>query len=159
MLAVRYGFSGRNVKILKASVLPVAPSKPLAKIFIVPAKDVPSNFLQLDEREMLTHVAAKAVRRSGNIQKTKKDYYVFAYYLDRLPADAEVQLRVSEAKDGIRGDPGNSVGLYYQGRRVAVQRATFALNGKHELFFKALYQPASEGQPSPQLAEVVSTHI
>ncbi|HJO73923.1 MAG TPA: hypothetical protein QGH84_01745 [Rhodospirillales bacterium] len=159
MLAVRYGFSGRNVKILKASVLPVAPSKPLAKIFIVPAKDVPSNFLQLDEREMLTHVAAKAVRRSGNIQKTKKDYYVFAYYLDRLPADAEVQLRVSEAKDGIRGDPGNSVGLYYQGRRVAVQRATFALNGKHELFFKALYQPASEGRPSPQLAEVVSTHI
>jgi hypothetical protein len=159
MLGVRYGFSGRNVKILKASVLPVAPSRPQAKIFIVPAKDVPSNFLRLDEREMLTHVAAKAVRRSGKIQKTPEDYYVFAYFVDRLPADAEVQLRVSETKDGIRGFPGNSVGLYYQGRRVAVQRATFALNAKQELFFKALYQPASKGRPSPQLAEVISTHI
>lgn len=165
LLGVHYTISERDVEIAEANVLPVAPARPEARLFIVPAEAFPGPVLDTvsDPLELLRQVSAKAVTgpAAGRVTRAPGDYTVFAFFLDRLPPDAEVQLRVSDVEDGIGGDPGNSVGLYYQGWRVAVLRARFAIDAGLELFLKAVYRPGS-GVPAedrkPRLAGVLSSH-
>lgn len=165
-LIADYGFTEENMVIGSASALTLAPPDPEVRLFIVPAEDVPDDVLDVEagELELLHHVAAHAVGVSGSAQPptTARDYYVFAFIVDRLPPDAQVQLRVSDTPEGIDGEAGNAVDVDFHGWRVAVLRGTFTLNSGPELFIKAVYTPGGDTPPeqrSPRLAAVFSSHL
>ncbi len=146
-LLVVYGFTELNVEIRRARIETVAPDVPEARLFVVPAADVPDSVLDAgaDQLALLEHVVANAVGGERPVPTTPEDYYVFAIMMDRLPADSDIRLRLGNAPDGVAGNDGNAVTVDYHGWRVAVLRGTFALGTGQEFFFKVVHRPGDDG--------------
>ncbi len=164
MLVADYGFSEKNLEIKNAAALTMAPPNPESRIFVVPAKDFPASLLDAGSGAvaLFRNVAERAIGvGGGSAPSTPEDYYVFAFVLDRLPADSQFRLQVSDQSTGLDGGAGNSVTTDFSGWRVAVLRGEFSLGSGPELFFKTVYTPGareSEGAPKARLAGVFSSH-
>ena len=155
---------GLEIKAAKVAILP--PPNPEVRLFIVPARDVPDSLFaaNVGQLDLLRHVAAKALTHEAakRLPKSPENLYVFAFFQDRLPPDAEVQLRVSETPEGIGGDPNLSATVDFDGWRVATMRAKFALNSGTEFFIKAIYRPGSPlpaAERTPRLVGSLSSHL
>jgi hypothetical protein len=89
-----------------------------------------------------------------------QEFEVQAFFLDRMPPDARVEIRLGTDAAGTAGF-GVGTSADFDGWRVAHMNGAFALNGPSEFFIKALVQP---GGPVPGfdrvpvLAGVVSSH-
>jgi hypothetical protein len=149
-----------DIIIHSADIRPVnAPIMPVCRLFFVPEKSISPAILKThDFTALLDHVVNKAVStdKSHAITRTMKNYYVFAFFMDRLDKDATVRLLVSDTADGAPGTSKPAQGFQDQGWHVTYTRAAFALDGKRETFFKALYTPGSSASTDRRSQEVTS---
>ena len=154
-LVLSFLISGDGLQVVSADLALMAAPNPRARLVITPAGlSANANFAGLlsaaAENEITPRTAASFLQ----------DFEVSAFFLDRLPPDAQVQIRLGADEDGPAGF-GVGASLDFDGWRVARMIGAFALNGPSEFFIKALVQP---GGPVPgfdrdaQVAGVISSH-
>lgn len=165
-LAADYGVAPRKIEVKSASAVTVAAESPLVRLSVVPATAFPDGVLspELDWPQLARVVADKALtpEAAKRLPLAPEDLYVFAFFQDRLPPDAEVQIRVSETPEGIAGDPSFSTTMDFDGWRVAAMRAKLALGTGTEFFFKAIYRPGSPlpaAERTPRPVAMLSSHL
>jgi len=136
-----------DITMYQADIRPInAPAMPVCKLFFVPAGNISQSILKTrDFTALLDHVVNNAVP-VGNprtITRTKRNYYVFAFFMDRLDKDATVNLVVSNTVEGSSGTSKHAAAFQDQGWHVTYTKAAFAFDGNRETFFKAVYTPGS----------------
>jgi hypothetical protein len=134
-----------------------APIMPVCRLFFVPEGNIsPSILKTIDFTALLDHVVNNAVSvgNPDTITRTMRRYYVFAFFMDRLDKDATVKLLVSENAEEVPGTSKHAEGFQDQGWHVTYTRAVFALDGKRETFFKALYTPGSSASSERRNHEI-----
>jgi hypothetical protein len=158
-----YGLAGDTIVIESTTVKPVEPARPRVALFFVPANKVPRN---IAKARPYTTVLEFAIKNAVDVQGTKKtdrtvkDYYVFAFFMERLAPDAKTGLLISDRPDGLSGHCKGITRFQQDGWHGAFIPATFAVDNTPERFFKALFQPGSytpEKQRQPKLVGVFTT--
>jgi hypothetical protein len=140
-ISARYRPSEKGIFVEQAAAVPFYPAVPQVKLFFVPASADPkaTRIHAFSHAELFAFVLKHAVKTPPG----RKDYYVFAFFLDRLADDAAVQLRVSEREGGMEGRTDGAYVLHFAGWPVVVMRGVFDLAAPQPLYFKALYKPGS----------------
>lgn len=118
-------------------------------VFVVPeeavSKEAVANFV--NNAQLLVFAADNAVPldRPDEIPSGPRNYYVFAFFMDRLAPDDVVELEVGDDPEGMSGEDSDTLILNHAGWRVAIVQAEFAID--EEIFFKAVYTPGSHAPP------------
>ncbi len=144
-VVTRFSFEGDTISVPFAEVAPIAPDRPTAHMAFVPASEVNRLNRNAALAPPLLRTVATAADRRGTGQPA--DYYAFSILLDRIPSDARVGLRTALEPTGIAGYPGTPTALDFEGWRVLVERATFALAASPAFHFKTVYQPTPDAPP------------
>lgn len=165
-LLAEYGAVTTGIEIKEATVITLPPSKPEVRLFVVPATAFLDGVFppELDWSQLARLVADKTLPldRPERLSKSPQSYYVVAFVMERLPPDAEFQLRVSETPEGIEGDHSFSVTKDFDGWRVATMRGKFTLNSETEFFIKAIYTPGiplPAAERTPRLVGSLSSYL
>ncbi|MBT3397081.1 MAG: hypothetical protein HN423_07870, partial [Alphaproteobacteria bacterium] len=147
--------TGEGIQVITADLVLIAPPTNRVRIVIAPAGVSPNaNF------SGLLNAAAENEVTPATADPFPQDFEIQGFFLDRMPPDAQVEIRLGT--DGT-STAGFGVGAVtdFDGWRVARMVGAFALNGPSEFFIKTLVQP---GGPvpgfdrDPVLAGVVSSH-
>jgi hypothetical protein len=161
-----YGFIGDKIFVTRVNVNPLYLPDPEVELYFVPAERIPRNLLRAHPGfiGLLDFVIANAIPldRPELLPKGVRDYYLFAFFMDRLAPDTRVDIRISTAPEVIPKQTANSTALHFDGWQVAVLRRQFALNSGPKLFFQALYRLGYSAPPNeraPRLAETFSSHV
>jgi peptidoglycan hydrolase-like protein with peptidoglycan-binding domain len=174
-----YKLTEKGISVNYADVKPIYPYRPEVRLFVVPGEKLSNKVLEKFSNNALTFdfVAKNAVPASHPelIPKGVRDYYVFAFFMDRLGPDDITDLIISRTREGMAGTkvdlktpeviPGTGAGdmhLDHNGWHMVVLRGEFSLTGP-EIFFKAIFQPGrKDTEPSlgePVLAGLFSTKL
>ncbi len=159
--SVGYTLARDRITVNLADVVPVYRRLPGVIVAFVPGTLV-SDFLIkkiTSSTELLSFALENAVPlgRPSEFPKGRKDYYVFAFFLDRLAPGDRVDLRLSERVQGLSGKSRGVHVVNDRGWRVAMVQARFTLGGEEAIFVKAIHLPA--GGSEPRLAGVFSTGL
>ncbi|MBL6948959.1 MAG: hypothetical protein ISR51_09825 [Rhodospirillales bacterium] len=165
-LAAEYGLAGKKIEITSAEAVTLPPPKPDVRLLIVLAANVSKTWfssnptrtglLQKVEEKALTPEAAR------NLPPGPRDFYVFAFFRDRLAPDAGIRLLVSPNPGGMDGKAGETTDLIFNGWHVPVMRGRGSLGSKEEWFVKAVYTPGHSSyvkDRTPRLVGVVSSNL
>ncbi len=157
--SVGYTVARDRITVTLADVVPVYRRIPGLIVAFVPGAVV-SDFLIkkiTSSTELLSFALENAVPlvRPAEFPKGRRDYYVFAFFLDRLAPGDRVDLRLSESAEGLSGKSRDVHVVNDQGWRVAMVQSRFTLGGETATFVKAIHLPA--GGSEPRLAGVFST--
>jgi peptidoglycan hydrolase-like protein with peptidoglycan-binding domain len=134
------------ITVHRTIVMPIDAPVPKISVYIVPAaRVIPAHLKTQPFTRLLEYMAAKAVSRikTPKVDRGEKDYYVFAFFMDRLAEDARVGLLISNQPGGITGQGRDTQTLQKNGWHMAYTPARCALDGTPETFFKVLYTPGS----------------
>jgi hypothetical protein len=158
-----YERAGDTIVIESTTVKAVEPGRPRVALFFVPANKVPRD---IAKTRLYTTILEFAIKNAVDVQGTKKtdrtvkDYYVFAFFMERLAPDAKTGLLISDRPDGLSGHCKGITRFQQDGWHGASIPATFAVDNSPERFFKVLFQPGSytpEKQRQPKLVGVFTT--
>lgn len=158
-----YGLGGDTIVVDSTIVKPVEPARPRVALFFVPANKVPRD---IAKAHPYTTVLEFVIKNAVDVQGTKKtdrtvkDYYVFAFFMERLAPDAKVGLLISDRPDGLSGHWKGITRFQQDGWHGAFIPATFAVDNSPERFFKVLFEPGSytpEKQRQPKVVGVFTT--
>ena len=159
-----YRFVGdTSIVIDNATVKPVEPIRPRVAVFMVPAHTVPPD---IGKAYPYTKVLEFVMKNAADVQGTKKtdrtlrDYYVFAFFMERLAPDAETGLLISNKPEGLSGQRKGIVRFQQDGWHGAFIPATFGIDKDPEVYFKVLFKPGSYTpikQRLPRLLGVYTT--
>ncbi len=137
-------FQDGSMVIDASTVEPVEAPVPATFVCFVPAEKVSRAVLSSGTfSKLFKHAMKNAVSRqqASKSDRSKKDYFVFSFFMDHLAEDAEVGLLISKEKEGISGNSKKTVTFQEHGWHVAYTRSSLALDGNHEIFFKVVYTP------------------
>ena len=142
---LRFSFEGDGIVVAAADVAPIAPERPTVHMAFVAATEIG----RLNRGAglgpaLLRSIAAAADRRGTGVPA---EYYAFAIVLDRASSEARVGLRTALEPAGVAGYPGMPTVLDFDGWRVLIERATFALAAHPAFHFKTIYQAAADASP------------
>lgn len=142
---LRFSFEGDGIVVAAADVAPIAPERPTVHMAFVAATELG----RLNRGAglgpaLLRSIAAAADRRGTGVPA---EYYAFAIVLDRASSEARVGLRTALEPAGVAGYPGMPTVLDFDGWRVLIERATFALAAHPAFHFKTIYQAAADASP------------
>jgi hypothetical protein len=155
-LETEYKLTSKNIMINKAEIRPIYPFRPELNLFIVPAEKVSEKDFDLFSNNALTlgFILNNCVPsgKPGQVPKGIRDYYVFAFYLDRLSPDDQTELRLSRTPDGMKGkkltfrEPDgiaktgyNEMHIDHSGWHVDISRCRISLTGE-KLYIKAIFK-------------------
>lgn len=162
----RYGLEGGDIHVTRARAATVFPPVPQVRLFFVPAEKLTKEAFKAFNANLdaLAFVVANAVPLDmpGKIPDGSGDYYVVAFFMDRLAPGAEVGLETGNSLDGPFRRTPHTLVFDHAGWRVVMIRGRFAFNGEDEVFFRATYRPANRGlaaDQEPVVAGVFSTHV
>jgi peptidoglycan hydrolase-like protein with peptidoglycan-binding domain len=133
---------------------------PRISIYIVHADRVSDDLLETRRAaRLLQYVASHSVPRYQyrKIDRAAGDYYVFAFFMDRMAEDAKIDLLISDQAVGMSGDGSNTRTFQEKGWHVAYTPARLALDGTPEVFFKVLYTPGRNADTTRHKKTVGST--
>jgi len=133
---------------------------PKISIYIVHADKVSDALLDPPRAaKLLEYVASHSVPRHQyrKIDRVAKNYYVFAFFMDRMAEDVKIDLLISDEAVGLSGEGRNTRTFQEQGWHVAYTPARLALDGMPEVFFKVLYTPGRNANPNQRKQTVGST--
>jgi hypothetical protein len=133
-----------SIVIHAAAVRPAAVPFPVTLIQFIPKDQVAGTLLASKSfKKLFEHVRNHSVTNHYNPKtiRSKKEYYVFAFVMDRLEPDAKINLVFGDRLEGSNGAIKNAVTFQDDGWHVAYAPATFAADGDPPVFFKALYTP------------------
>ncbi len=170
-LETEYKLTSKNIIINKAETRPIYPVRPELNLFFVPAEKLTKNDFDSFSNNALTlgFILDNAVPagKPGQIPKGIRDYYVFAFYLDRLSPDDQTELRLSGTPDGLegeklifRGPDGiaktgfNRVHLDHSGWYVDIARCRISLTGE-KLYIKAIFKAGRKQNNTLELGKPV----
>jgi peptidoglycan hydrolase-like protein with peptidoglycan-binding domain len=174
-----YKATKNSIAVTRGDVKTICPAWPEVKLFVVPAERVTDEALQnfSNNAGMLDFVAKNALSPTQPelIPPGMRDYYAFAFFMDRLAFDDRTDLilcstregidtnRVAlKASKGIAGTESRVMRLDYNGWHVVIIRSQFPLT-EDEMFLKAIFKPSlKDKQPGlgePVLVGVFSTNI
>jgi hypothetical protein len=170
-LESEYKLTSKNILVKKAKIRPVYPFRPELNLFIVPAEKVTSKDFDLFANNALTlgFILNNCIPsgKPERVPKGIREYYVFAFYLDRLSPDDRTELRLSRMPDGLegqrlvfRGPEGiaktgyNEMHLDHSGWRVDIARCRISLTGE-KLYIKALFKPGIKQNNKLELGKPV----
>ena len=159
-LETEYKLTPQNIIIKKAKIRPIFPFRPELNLFIVPAEKVTKNDFDMFLNNALTlgFILNNCVPagKPGQVPKGIRDYYVFAFYLDRLSPDDQTELRLSRTSNGIQGkkitfrepdgiaETGYSeVHFGHSGWHVDIARCRISLTGE-KLYLKAIFKTGTK---------------
>lgn len=135
-----------SITVHRTTVAPIDAPVPKVSVYIVPAaKVIPAHLKTQPCITLLEFMANNAVSRieTQKADRGQKDYYVFAFFMDRLAEDTKVGLLISNRPGGITGNGSDTLTFQENGWHVAYTPARCALDGTPEVFFKVLYTPGS----------------
>jgi hypothetical protein len=155
-LETEYKLTSQNIMINKVKIRPIYPFRPELNLFIVPAEKVSEKDFDLFSNNALTlgFILNNCVPsgKPGQVPKGIRNYYVFAFYLDRLSPDDQTELRLSRTPDGIKGkkltfrEPDgiaktgyNEMHIDHSGWHVDISRCRISLTGE-KLYIKAIFK-------------------
>jgi len=157
--AVDYKVLGNgSITIQSTDVRPIEPQLPRVVAFCVPADKVPRGIEKTyRDSELLEYVIKNAadIRGPDKTDKAVRDYFVFAFFMERLAEDAEIGLLVSDRADDLSGDDKDITAFQENGFHVAYAPIRFSLDGSSEVFFKAVYTPGSHTPPEQRQSRLV----
>jgi peptidoglycan hydrolase-like protein with peptidoglycan-binding domain len=179
-LETEYKLTSKNIIIKKAKIRPIYPFRPEMNLFIVPAEKVTKKEFEFFSNNALTlgFILNNCVSagKPGQVPKGIRDYYVFAFYLDRLSPDDQTELRLSRTPNGIKGktlafrEPEGIVKTGYSemhidhsGWHVDIARCRISLTGE-KLYIKAIFKAGRKKNNKleigkPVLAGAFSTRL
>jgi len=143
-------FQDGSIMVDASAVTPVDAPVPEVLIGFVPAEKVAGSLLKSQSfAKIFKYVEKNAVSRlkTPKADRGEKDYYVFAFFMDRLAEDAKVGLLISDQPGGLTGHGRDTLAFQENGWHVARTPARFALDGTPEVFFKVLYTPGKRVPP------------
>ena len=135
-----------SITVHRTTVTPIDAPVPKISVYIVPAaRVIPAHLKTQPFTRLFESMSNNAVPRikTPKADRGQKDYYVFAFFMDRLAEDAKVGLLISNQPGGITGQGRDTQTLQKNGWHVAYTPARCALDGTPETFFKVLYTPGS----------------
>jgi len=159
-LETEYKLTSKNIFIKKAKIRPIFPFRPELNLFIVPAEKVTKNDFDMFLNNALTlgFILNNCVPagKPGQVPKGIRDYYVFAFYLDRLSQDDQTELRLSRTPNGIKGEKlafrgpdgiaetgYSEVHFGHSGWHVDIARCRISLTGE-KLYLKAIFKTGTK---------------
>lgn len=148
-----------SIVVYRTAVESIDPPVPKIFFYIVPAgKVTPALLKTRPVITLLDYVANSAVSRikTSKGDRGEKDYYVFAFFMDRLAEDAKVELLISNQPSGFTGHGRDTRTFQDNGWHLAYTPCRFALDGTPEIFFKVLYTPGSRIQPDKRKQTLVA---
>lgn len=168
-LETEYEFTANKIIIKKAEIRPIFPLRPELNLFIVPAAKVTKSDFDMFSNNALTlgFLLNNCVSagKPDQVPKGIRDYYIFAYYLDRLSPDDQTELRLSRTSSGMEGEKltflepdgiaqtgYNEVHFDHSGWRVDIARCRISLTGE-KLYLKAIFQTGTKQSKKPELGE------
>jgi hypothetical protein len=153
--ALSFITTGDGIQVTSADLALMAPPTNRVRIVIAPGGVSPNaNF------SGLLNAAAENEITPPTAESFPQNFEVQAFFLDRMPPDAQVEIRLGTEAAGTAGF-GVGAATDFDGWRVARMTGAFALNGPSVFFIKTLVQP---GGPvpgfdrDPALVGVVSSH-
>ena len=170
-LETEYKLTSKNIMIKKAEIRPIYPFRPELNLFIVPAEKVSEKNFDLFSNNALTlgFILNNCVPsgKPGQVPKGIRDYYVFAFYLDRLSPDDKTELRLSRTPDGMKGkkltfrEPDgiaktgyNEMHIDHSGWHVDIARCRISLTGE-KLYIKAIFNAGRKQNNKLELGKPV----
>jgi hypothetical protein len=174
-LETEYKLTSKNIIIKEAKIRPIYPFRPELNLFIVPAEKVAKKNFDSFSNNALTlgFILNNCVPagKPGQMPKGIRDYYVFAFYLDRLSPDDQTELRLSRTPDGLEGEklsfrgPGgiaktgfNGVHIDHSGWHVDIARCRISLTGE-KLYIKAIFKAGRKQNNTLELGKPVLTGV
>ena len=160
-----YMLSGKDLLVTEALAVPLTPPKPAVDLFFVPAEAIRRETLAAFDvnTDAIEYIASKSVQlKSGKIPKGRRDYYVAAVFLDRLPPGGKVGIEVGAAASGPFRAPPKTIAYNHAGWRIVMIRGAFEINGPKEAFFKIVRTPMSANaqvSEAPVTVALYSTRI
>lgn len=168
-LETEYKLTSKNILVKQAKVRPIYPFRPELNLFVVPAEKVSEKSFDFFSNNALTlgFILNNCVPAGnlGQVPKGIRDYYVFAFYLDRLGPEDRTELRLSRTPDGpkgekliFRGPEGiaetgyNAMHLDHSGWRVDIARCRISLTGE-KLYIKAIFTPGRKQNNEVELGK------
>ena len=139
-----------SIVVHSTTVEPIDTPVPKISIYIVPAERVISGLLKTQPViTLLQYVANNAVPRfkTRKADRGEKDYYVFAFFMDRLAEDAKVGLLIGDQPGGFTGHGRDTLSFQENGWHVAYTPVRFALDCTPQVFFKVVYTPGTRVSP------------
>jgi hypothetical protein len=157
----------KEIIIDSAAVLRLYSPEAEVRFAVVPGARVSDFLLKriTSSTELLALARENAVRldRPSEFPKGRKDYYVFAFFLDRLAPGHLVDLRLSDTATGVNGKSRDVHVVDDQGWRVAMIPGRFTLGGAKETFVKAIHLPeggaGAAAGIAPRLVGIFSTRL
>jgi len=170
-LETEYKLDSKNILIKKAQTRPIYPFRPELNLFIVPAEKVTPNDFDLFSNNAVTlaFVLNNCVPagKPGQVPKGIQDYYVFAFYLDRLSPDDQTELRLSRTPGGLKGEKltfrgpdgilktgYNAMHIDHSGWHVDIARCRISLTGE-KLYIKAIFEAGRKPNNKLELGKPV----
>ena len=120
---------------------------PRIAVYYCPADKISQDFIKnCRGAKLLKYVRSKAVTLGDFpvIDRTEKDYWVSAFFMDRVAEDAQIRIAVGDRPDDALGDSSSNFTLQENGWHSAYTKARLALDGEAEVFFKVFYTPGGE---------------
>lgn len=170
-LETEYKLTSKNILINKAEIRPVYPFRPELALFIVPAEKLTKKDFDSFSNNALTlgFILNNCVPagKPGQIPKGIQDYYIFAFYLDRLGPNDQTELRLSRTPDGLagekllfRGPDGiaktgfSGMHIDHSGWYVDIARCRISLTGE-KLYIKAIFKSGKKQNNTLELGKPV----
>lgn len=174
-LETEYKLTSKNIIINKVETRPIYPFRPELNLFFVPAEKVTKKEFDTFSNNALTleFILNNCIPagKPGEIPKGIRDYYVFAFYLDRLSPDDQTELRLSRTPDGLAGekllfrgpdgiaDTGfNGMYIDHSGWHVDIARCRISLTGE-KLYIKAIFKPGRKQNNTLEMGKPVLTGL
>jgi len=174
-LETEYKLTSKNIIIKKVKIRPIYPFRPELYLFIVPAEKVTKKDLDFFSNNALTlgFILNNCVPagKPGQVPKGIRDYYVFAFYLDRLGPDDQTELRLSRSPNGIKGKKltfrkpegivktgYSQVHIDHSGWHVDIARCRISLTGD-KLYIKTIFKAGRKQKNKLEIDKSVLTGV
>jgi len=160
---ISYKIAGESpVTITQATVAPAFSSAAGADMYVVPAKAVEAGAASVETFiDLYRLVVTSSVPMSQDGAAFKADdYVIFVFFQDRLPNGDQVQVGISDVRDGLKSFTGATQYIDFKtGWVAAMVPGKFALGPDKAFWVKAVHTPAAgaNGKAEPTLVGLFST--
>jgi hypothetical protein len=142
----------------------LTPGQPRVFLYFIPAGAIIPGLIQKTKFKNLLKYAVKTavpVSEGKTIDKQVREYYVLAFFMDRIDENAKVRLDIS-GLDAIEASQIKASSIRDDGWHVAYARARFALDGARRVTFRVYFhrkQKDESGPPEEILAAEFDSNV
>ena len=128
---------------------------PEVSLYFLPTEKIPHILIKTNNyTDLLKFVTENSISFDNHmtIDRSKKEYYVFAFFMEPLAEDANIDLLVDDSTVEL----GKTLVVGKDGWYAVYAPATFAIDSKREVLFKAVYTPGGDTPFDQRTERIVS---